>query len=616
MRMIKANSKVFAFLAMIALLVYLPACESDPDEPDPSGSDPIASFQYEVSTQSWNEVSFTNFSQNETSWAWDFGDNTGTSTEENPTYTYAEGGTYTVMLTVTNDAGVTASKSESITVQDPLAAQRTLIGDNGKTWYLLADPAGGATYEVGPVDRSAWWWGLGVNEDLCVRTCIFDDSWTFNTDGTFTFENNGTAWAEGAFKEDLLGSCFDATVSDNWVGANGEDLNAWNSGSHGFTYDATANTLAVDGGFIGIPKATPDGEVSAPVAGGMTYNVVKLVDADVDTLIVEVEFMSGDTPAYWRSVLVSYDNESEMVVVSDCAPVENVNVTLNVNMNDYTGTFTTAMVSGSWNGWGGSVSMDDSDADGIWSTTIEMPANTADIEYKFHLDEWTVQESLTDGSECTKTTVDGENVYVNRIVTTEESDVTVPAVCWESCDDCAVNVTAADLNGTTWSVFNGPAAVWVGPAINDGSWWTSDQAWADSRPCLFDDTFAFGTDGSTFTVNVGDEVNTEGHMNGIDADGCVEVANLPANLAAWGGGTFTFSFTEATDTDKAKITVTGNGAYLGYFKGANGTEPNEPFDGSITYEVISYGGDNIVIGVDISADQNGSAYWNYKLVKQ
>lgn len=40
-----------------------------------------------------------------TNWAWDFDDGIGTSTAQNPTYTYANAGTYNVSLTVTSDSG-------------------------------------------------------------------------------------------------------------------------------------------------------------------------------------------------------------------------------------------------------------------------------------------------------------------------------------------------------------------------------------------------------------------------------------------------------------------------------------------------------------------------------
>ena len=49
------------------------------------------------------------------SWSWNFGDSS-TSTVQNPSHTYAADGTYTVTLTVTDDAGGTDSASKVITV--------------------------------------------------------------------------------------------------------------------------------------------------------------------------------------------------------------------------------------------------------------------------------------------------------------------------------------------------------------------------------------------------------------------------------------------------------------------------------------------------------------------
>lgn len=58
---------------------------------------PIAVFTYEVEAGA-GTVTFTNSSANSSSYIWDFGDGE-TSTEENPVYTYAEAGSYTVKLT-------------------------------------------------------------------------------------------------------------------------------------------------------------------------------------------------------------------------------------------------------------------------------------------------------------------------------------------------------------------------------------------------------------------------------------------------------------------------------------------------------------------------------------
>jgi len=62
-------------------------------------------------------VSFVNASLRGDSYSWDFGDS-NSSTDENPTHTYAADGTYTVTLTVTNGAG-SDETSQDITVMEP-----------------------------------------------------------------------------------------------------------------------------------------------------------------------------------------------------------------------------------------------------------------------------------------------------------------------------------------------------------------------------------------------------------------------------------------------------------------------------------------------------------------
>lgn len=63
-------------------------------------------------------VYFTDTSSNKpTSWAWDFGDGSTDSNEQNPTHTYNNPGTYTVTLTASNSAGQ-STKTTFITVKD------------------------------------------------------------------------------------------------------------------------------------------------------------------------------------------------------------------------------------------------------------------------------------------------------------------------------------------------------------------------------------------------------------------------------------------------------------------------------------------------------------------
>lgn len=64
-------------------------------------ADPVSDFSY---TQNNLTVNFTSLATNATIWDWQFGDGS-TSTQTNPTHTYASGGTYNVTLTVDNAYG-------------------------------------------------------------------------------------------------------------------------------------------------------------------------------------------------------------------------------------------------------------------------------------------------------------------------------------------------------------------------------------------------------------------------------------------------------------------------------------------------------------------------------
>ncbi|NLR93399.1 PKD domain-containing protein [Flammeovirga agarivorans] len=78
---------------------------------------PVAAFSVSETNIEENEsVQFTDASSDATSWAWDFGDGE-TSSEQNPTHTYTTAGTYSVKLTVTNEAGSsTETKTDLIQV--------------------------------------------------------------------------------------------------------------------------------------------------------------------------------------------------------------------------------------------------------------------------------------------------------------------------------------------------------------------------------------------------------------------------------------------------------------------------------------------------------------------
>jgi len=109
-------------------------------------------------------------------------------------------------------------------------------------------------------------------------------------------------------------------------------------------------------------------------------------------------------------------------------------VTFNVDMTGYSGTYTEVNLNGDFNGWcGGCAVMDDSNNDDIFTITIPIDADS--IEYKFTVDGWTDQENFIGGESCTKTTISPPNTFVNRFAQIP-SDTVLEVVCWNSCTSC------------------------------------------------------------------------------------------------------------------------------------------------------------------------------------
>jgi len=83
-----------------------------------------------------------------------------------------------------------------------------------------------------------------------------------------------------------------------------------------------------------------------------------------------------------------------------------------VDMNNFSGSFTTAFISGTFNAWcGGCNPLSDEDGDGIWCGSASLEVGS---DYKFQVDEFATQEIFMDGDPCTQTFGDNGE-FVNRI---------------------------------------------------------------------------------------------------------------------------------------------------------------------------------------------------------
>tara|TARA_Y100000034_G_scaffold10617_2_gene11123 strand:- start:4464 stop:7502 length:3039 start_codon:yes stop_codon:yes gene_type:complete len=151
----------------------------------------------------------------------------------------------------------------------------------------------------------------------------------------------------------------------------------------------------------------------------------------------------------------------------------------------------------------------------------------------------------------------------------------------------------------TWMLAPEAGALMVGPAANNGDWWTSSEDDVTARACYFDDEYVFGADGSFQNVQ-GTETWLE-TWQGVDSDQCgAPVAPHDGSNAA------TWDYNAGTGT----VTLNGVGAYLGLPKANNAGElPNVDVPESITYDA-TLSGNTMTLVIECGT----GVFWTFKLV--
>ena len=305
------------FLVVVMGLLIVSSCGKD-DPPTPAGDDPVSSFQFEISDTDFLEVTFSNFSQNATSYSWNFGDS-NSSTEENPVHTYDAAGSYTVELTATNADGKSATSSKTIEITDPNEAIKLLTGETSKTWKLFRE---GTALQLGPdaSNPGGWWPGLTNNG---ARPCLYNQTFTFHADGTFVFDDMGEFWGENdpwngtALHE----TCFDPSTPGNMVNLDGADVSAWGSGTHAFTYDPSTGvvTLTGMGAWMGLVHAVglPDLYSNVPTAS-RSFNISITEEVGYDVMTLTYDY---GVDGLWTCMYASYSDPSLEPDVETDTPV-------------------------------------------------------------------------------------------------------------------------------------------------------------------------------------------------------------------------------------------------------------------------------------------------------
>jgi PKD repeat protein len=161
----------------------------------PPNVPPVANFTFTTSalTASFTDTS-TDSDGTIVSRSWNFGDGT-TSTLTNPSKTYAAGGTYSVVLTVTDNVGATSSKTSSVTVvvpNVPPVANFTFAATD-----LTVAFTDTSTDSDGTIASRSWSFGDGTTSTLVNPSKTYAGSGTYTVTLTVT-DNSGASNAKSS----------------------------------------------------------------------------------------------------------------------------------------------------------------------------------------------------------------------------------------------------------------------------------------------------------------------------------------------------------------------------------------------------------------------------------
>ncbi len=606
------SSKWLTMMAMV-LLIQVVSCKKDDPIPEV-----IASFTFTVDAADFKKITFTNASQNFATSSWDFGDASAKSTDANPVHTFPAAGDFNVVLTVTNADGKTKdAKTVKVTVSDPNAQLTMLVGDVSKTWKLLRD-ASKKQYPayVGPLkadgtrDVSAYY-GMGRgNDDIAIRSCMFNHEYTFTRAGlTFKRDLKGSMWGEGSgtggvFLKANNGKCFDTTVPANMKTDAGDDLSVWGNFTGTFSLTAgTTPTLKVTGlgAYMALEKVGTDLEVKTPQAS-VTYTILKLTDATAgtDSLIIEARYKfnaaNAKPDAYWQFAFVHYDNAASEPPIPSQKPQASFTAVQTGNSVAFTNTSLFG-VTYNWDFGDGTTSSATSPShtyanDGIFNVSVKA-SNSA-----------------------------GDNTSGTKFYVVNTANLTL---------------TDAVLQGLPWRVQADNNSVFVGPGFGKNDYFAvpkTDLIAGGSWACMTNDEFKFST-GGVFGYDTKGDVRNDGYMDGF-ANGCITDAQL-ATVVNDGKrfkteAAHSYVLDPAAGANRATITVTNGGAnnavaFLGFYKPYNGGENSDKTKAanggktSSKYEVMAYvkntatNKEYLFVSIDYTVAQAGAQAWSVVLVR-
>jgi len=161
-------------------------------------------------------VHFSASADNAVSYKFVYNGNGNASPSGKFTYDFSNLGlnTYTVTVVASGTAGVSSSKTIQVevlsTYSPPADLLEKLYGSGSKTWRVQSSKPG--HFGLGPVGGTTpvEWYGAGPNEKVGLG--MYDDRFTFNSDGTLSYVTNGTIFGRDPYIVNDLGA---TTIAPN-----------------------------------------------------------------------------------------------------------------------------------------------------------------------------------------------------------------------------------------------------------------------------------------------------------------------------------------------------------------------------------------------------------------
>ena len=240
------------------------------------------------------------------SYSWDFGDGTATSSAASPNHTYAAAGTYTAVLTVTDNDGATATAPVAITVNANQAPTAVAGSDltSGQAPLAVQFSSAGSGDPDGTFTRS---WDFG---DGSATSSAANPTHTYTAQGTYTVtltvtDDNGVTATSTLTME--IGAPNQEPVAAATVDPSSGKTNITN-----FAFDASGSTDA-DGTVNSYAWTFGDGGTSSSATPNHTYTA-----AGTYTATVTVTDNQGATGS--KSVTVTVVDNVLPVAEADATP--------------------------------------------------------------------------------------------------------------------------------------------------------------------------------------------------------------------------------------------------------------------------------------------------------